>query len=84
MSKTYTFSGKEPIADILLVLPEAADILFSHGLGCVGCQLNATETLADGVLGHGFSDTDLGRILADLNEAAEDMHLQADCFSSLS
>lgn len=81
--KGSCFTGKEMITDILNKMPEAMDILLSHGLGCAGCQFNAFETLEQGVIGHGFSYEDLDRILADLNEAAEDLGISSSCHSEL-
>ena len=66
------FTGDETVADIMITLPEASEILASHGLGCTSCSLSQIENLRDGVLSHGFSEDDLKRILADLNEAAEE------------
>lgn len=66
------FTGQETVADIMITLPEASEILASHGLGCTSCSLSQIENLKDGVLSHGFTEQDLERILADLNEAAED------------
>lgn len=77
-SKFFQFDGSEKISDILNILPEGADILLSYGLGCVGCHFNISEKLKDGVLGHGFSQEDLKRILQDLNEAAYDLKIPAD------
>jgi hybrid cluster-associated redox disulfide protein len=77
-TKNRFFDGTEFVNDILGKMPEAMDILLSHGLGCAGCQFNMFETLEQGVLGHGFAHEDLDRILADLNEAAEDLGLSSN------
>ena len=74
-SSFLNFNGEEKISDLLLLLPEASEILLSHGLGCFDCFLNQEETLRDGALAHGFSENDLSRILSDLNEAAEDLKI---------
>jgi len=76
-TKDQFFDGTEFVNDILGKMPEAMDVLLSHGLGCAGCQFNMFETLEQGVIGHGFSYEDLGRILKDLNEAAEDLGLKS-------
>ena len=77
---TYQFDGSEMISDILSCMPESAEILFSHGLGCIECSFNMNESLQNGVLGHGFDIEDLKRILIDLNEAAEDLKIPKDIF----
>lgn len=66
------FDGSETIADILAEMPEASEILLSHGLSCVSCHINVAESLREGILGHGFDEGTVERILADLNEAAQD------------
>jgi hydroxylamine reductase len=70
------FTGDEKINDILTLHPEAAEILYTHGIGCAGCVLGHTETLKQGMQGHGFDQEDLKRVLTDLNQAAEDLGLQ--------
>ncbi len=76
-TKKIDFTGNETIADVLFLLPEASDILLSHGLSCVSCAFNVHEPLKEGVLGHGYSEEDFTRILDDLNEAANDVILQS-------
>ena len=69
------FTIKDLISDILLKMPEATDILLSHGLSCASCHLNIHEQLGNGVLSHGYKEKDLEIILNDLNEAAIDMKI---------
>lgn len=77
-SEFFLFSGSEFISDILHIMPEASEVLMAHGLGCVECQFSTFETLEEGFLTHGFSREDLDAVLADLNEAAEDLKIPAD------
>ncbi|WP_460006736.1 DUF1858 domain-containing protein [Methanogenium cariaci] len=42
------------IADILKEKPEAVDVLFRFGMGCIGCALANGETLRQAALGHGI------------------------------
>ncbi len=61
------------IADILEMHPDKAmllsEIMMEFGIHCVGCGANAFETLEQGVLGHGYSEKDLNKLLIDLNKA---------------
>jgi len=75
--KKLPFSGTEAIADILSVLPEAAEILASYGLACAGCYVNAHESLRNGILGHGMGEDMVVRILEELNTAAEELGVSA-------
>jgi hybrid cluster-associated redox disulfide protein len=70
-----SFTGSETIEEIIHLMPEAGEILYAHGLGCAGCAHGANESLNDGVLSHGFDESDVEYILRDLNEAAEDLGL---------
>ena len=61
------FTGKETIAEIIKILPEAPDVLIAHGLHCVGCSVGAYESLMDGCYGHGFSKEEIQGLIEDLN-----------------
>ncbi len=62
-----------PIAEILAMHPDKAhllsEILMEFGIHCVGCGASTFETLQEGVLGHGFSESDLNKLILDLNKA---------------
>lgn len=53
------------IADIIKVKPNAAQILMSYGMGCIGCPSAQMETLEQACEIHGL---DLDKILKELNE----------------
>ncbi len=55
------------VADIVGMFPEAADIITSYGLHCVGCHVNAYETIGQGLLGHGYPEEHLQSLLDELN-----------------
>ncbi len=74
--KILQFTGQEFISEILEQMPEANEIFVAHGLSCAGCHVGMYETLEQGALGHGFSEEQILRLLADLNEAAKIMKLK--------
>ena len=49
-----TLTADSTIADILKEKPEAADVLFRFGRGCIGCALANGETLRQAAMGHGI------------------------------
>ncbi len=49
-----TVSADSTIADVLKEKPQAPDILFRFGMGCIGCALANGETLRQAALGHGI------------------------------
>ncbi len=63
------------INDIFVHYPEKGQSLAQEmtnaGLHCVGCQAATWETLEVGMLGHGFADEDVDRLVTCLNEIVE-------------
>ncbi|MEK6914035.1 MAG: iron-sulfur cluster assembly accessory protein [Nanoarchaeota archaeon] len=61
------------IGDILMINPSkaqlASQILNDFGIHCTSCGAASFETLEQGVIGHGFSEKDLDKLLIDLNKA---------------
>jgi hydroxylamine reductase len=53
------------IADIIKVKPDAAQILMSFGMGCIGCPSAQMESLEQACEIHGL---DLEEVVAKLNE----------------
>lgn len=63
---------KMTINTILSSFPQKAQKLSQEiteaGLHCVGCQASTWETLEAGMLGHGYSDDEIDRLVENLNE----------------
>ncbi|MEK6862175.1 MAG: iron-sulfur cluster assembly accessory protein [Nanoarchaeota archaeon] len=55
------------IGDIVNKYPEAISTLMENGIHCVGCGASGFETLEQGVLGHGYSEKQLNKLLKDVN-----------------
>jgi iron-sulfur cluster assembly accessory protein len=64
------------ISEILVANPEKAqllsEIMMDFGIHCVGCGAASFETLEQGVLGHGFSEEQLTKLVENLNKAVKD------------
>lgn len=56
------------IAECIQINPNAAEILLSTGMHCIGCAMAHGETVAEAVAVHG---EDLDKLLAKLNEGIE-------------
>ena len=52
------------IIDLIQANPNAPEILFAHGMHCLGCALAHNETIEEATNAHG---EDLELILAELN-----------------
>lgn len=59
ISKDMTFD------QVLRMYPDAAKVLKSFNLGCVGCMGASTETLEQGARAHGV---DINKLLTALND----------------
>ncbi len=61
------------IGDIPMINPSKSQlinqILNEFGIHCTSCGAASFETLEMGVLGHGFSEKDLDKLITDLNKA---------------
>lgn len=74
MSKTQEnrISRSMTIEEIFTLFPQKAQKLAQEitnaGLHCVGCQAATWETLEAGMLGHGYSEEEIERLLNSLNE----------------
>lgn len=60
------------MGDIIGKYPVAVPILLNYGLHCVGCHVNAFETLEQGTAGHGMSQDEVDEMLKEVNEAIEE------------
>ena len=74
--------GKDmTITEILTAFPEKSldisELMKGFGINCVGCGAASFETLEQGVLGHGFSEADLNKILTDLNKLITESPIEA-------
>lgn len=61
------------IGDVPMINPSKAQLLTQimneFGIHCTSCGAASFETLEMGVLGHGFSEADLNKLVTDLNKA---------------
>ena len=60
-----------PIAEILKLAPDSVEIMLNAGLHCVGCGANTMETLAEGMIGHGFSEEEIYDLVDQINDLSE-------------
>ena len=47
--------------------PEAIEILFEAGMGCVGCPMAQQETIEQGCKAHGFSEEEIKELVDKIN-----------------
>ena len=59
---------KIKMSKLLEEKPEAAEILFEAGMGCLGCPMAMQETIEEGCKAHGMSDEEIDEIVKRLNK----------------
>jgi hybrid cluster-associated redox disulfide protein len=59
------------LAKVIYKYPDVAEILTDYGLHCVGCFLNAFDTLEAGAKVHGLSDENIEEMIKRINEVIE-------------
>jgi len=55
------------IAEIIRKNPKSLEIFLKFGLGCAGCGLGSVETLEEGALAHGLSESEVEDLIKLLN-----------------
>ena len=56
-----------PIGEVVEKYPDTAEVMFRHGMHCIGCHVAAFETVEQGAAAHGI---DSDKLIKELNEAA--------------
>lgn len=65
---TKTITSKTKMNEILSENEKAIKILFEAGMSCIGCPMAMSETLEDGCLAHGMSNSEIDKLIKKLNE----------------
>lgn len=66
------------IGDVVQKYPDVTETLLANGVHCVGCGARFFETLETGFKGHGMSDAQVDKVIAQLNEAVKSNPVQGD------
>lgn len=61
----------DKIADVVTKHPEVAEIMFKHGMFCIGCPAAMMETIEDGCSGHGMSKEQIEKMIEEINKKLE-------------
>ncbi|MCB9809788.1 hypothetical protein H6771_02340 [Candidatus Peribacteria bacterium] len=69
------FAPSHTIQEILLLMPEAEELLTDYGLSCSNCAVGGTETLQEAMTLHRYSEETLELLLADLEDYADELHV---------
>lgn len=69
MQQSKMITKEMTMGEIIDKYPFAAEIMLAYGLHCVGCHVNPYESLENGALGHGMSESEIESMLTELNDA---------------
>lgn len=56
--------------ELLRAYTEAAPVLGSYGLHCIGCRLSVDETIEQGMKAHGMNGEMVDKLVLELNQKA--------------
>ncbi|MBU0461336.1 MAG: DUF1858 domain-containing protein [Nanoarchaeota archaeon] len=56
------------IGEIVEKNPELAEIMFNHGLHCIGCNVALWETLEEGCKAHGLAEEEIDLMVTEMND----------------
>ena len=57
------------IGDLVQKYPSVTEILLGEGVHCVGCGASYSETIEQGLAGHGKTDEEIAEVVKRMNEA---------------
>ncbi|MBN2459914.1 DUF1858 domain-containing protein [Candidatus Woesearchaeota archaeon] len=56
------------IGEVASKYPEAVEIMFKHGMHCIGCSMTAYETIEQGCMGHGLTGEEIDKMVEEMNQ----------------
>ncbi|HJX05246.1 MAG TPA: DUF1858 domain-containing protein [Candidatus Nanoarchaeia archaeon] len=56
------------IGEIASTYPETIEVMFKHGMHCVGCGMTAYESLEQGCLAHGLDQEEIDKLVEEMNK----------------
>jgi hybrid cluster-associated redox disulfide protein len=73
-NKSFLKEAKQLITKKMLIgevaskYPAAVEIMFKHGMHCIGCGMTAYESLEQGCQGHGMSEEEIDKMVEEMNQ----------------
>ena len=59
------------IGDVLKKHPKSADVMFKHGLHCIGCHVSAFESIENGCKVHGMDEKQIDALVKEINKVVK-------------
>jgi hybrid cluster-associated redox disulfide protein len=57
------------IGEVVEKYPETIEVMFRHGMHCIGCGMTAYESIEQGCMGHGMSEEETNKMVDDMNNS---------------
>jgi hybrid cluster-associated redox disulfide protein len=71
-AKTAKISKGMLIGDVVSRHPETVQVMFKHGMHCIGCGMTAYESIEQGCMGHGMTGKEIDAMVDEMNKAAKE------------
>jgi len=59
------------IGDVLKKYPDTAEVMFKHGLHCIGCRVSAVESIENGCKVHGMDEKQIEALVKEINKVVK-------------
>ncbi len=59
------------IGEVVQKHPETVEVMFKHGMHCIGCGMTAYESIEQGCMGHGMDEKQVDEMIKEMNEKAK-------------
>lgn len=56
------------IGEVVQKYPETVEVMFKHGMHCIGCGMTAYESIEQGCMGHGMDEKQVGEMVEEMNQ----------------
>ncbi|MCX6708794.1 MAG: DUF1858 domain-containing protein, partial [Candidatus Woesearchaeota archaeon] len=51
--------------------PDTAEVMFKHGLHCIGCRVSAVESIENGCRVHGMDEKQIAALVKEINKVVK-------------
>jgi len=55
------------IGEVVQKHPETVEVMFRHGMHCIGCGMTAYESIEQGCMGHGMDGKQIDEMVSEMN-----------------
>jgi hybrid cluster-associated redox disulfide protein len=67
-AETPKITADMTLGEAVSKYPQTMEVLFRHGLHCIGCHVSAYETIAQGAMAHGLDEKEVKKMVEEMNK----------------